>query len=238
MSSDVPVLHARNLSKQFGHLSALRPLSVDVEKGASLGIFGRNGAGKTTFLRIAATLIRSFRGEMSLFGTPIREADGRIRSRLGFVSHESFLYPDLTVLENLLFYGRLYGLSGTEARARETVERLDLAPKATTPVRALSRGMKQRLSLGRAFLHRPELLLLDEPFTGLDERASEILDGLLDEFRRGGGTTVMATHDLERGWKHARRFIVLERGTIAVDSSVDAVSYDEFRTRYREILSH
>lgn len=237
MSSDGAVLRTRELAKQFGNFTALRPLSIDVRRGDALTLFGRNGAGKTTFLKIVSTLIRSYRGEVSLFGIPLRDADDALRSRVGLVSHESLLYGDLSARDNLVFYGRLYGLAEPATRAAQMLVDMDLETKAASPVRELSRGMKQRLALARAFLHEPELLLLDEPFTGLDERAAEILDGRIGRFAAEGGTVIMATHNVERGWKHARRVAVLDRGNLVFESSVDEMSYDEFRQKYREILS-
>jgi heme exporter protein A len=143
------------------------------------------------------------------------------------------------VFDNLMFYARLYRVPSRTDRIREMIERVDLEAKTSVPVRALSRGMRQRLSLARAFIHKPSLLLLDEPFTGLDERASEILDGFLDEFVNGGGAVIMTTHDIERGWRHAHRVAVLDRGTVVYETSAaEPADLDGFREKYREILHH
>ena len=236
MPGESSFLLTRNLSKTFGRFTALRSLSLEVSPGESLIIVGRNGAGKTTFLRIVAAIIRSYTGEVLLCGKNLKDADETTRRMIGFVSHESLLYKDLTVRDNLSFYARMYDLADGDRRIDDAIRRFDLEAKSSVVVRALSRGMKQRLSLARAFIHEPGLLLLDEPFTGLDERASEVLDASLAAFKRRGGTSVMVTHDIERGWKHADRAVVLERGKIVHETSPRETSLDVFRDAYRRIL--
>lgn len=237
MSSDDTILATSGLTKQFGRLNALRDVSLELRRGGILTIFGRNGAGKTTLLKIVSTLMRTWTGTARLFGRDLRGADGDIRKRIGFVSHESFLYSDLTVRDNLLFYGRMYDLDDPAAAADDAIVQMGLETKTATPVRALSRGMKQRLSLGRAFLHKPELVLLDEPFTGLDERAADTLHSLIDSFAAGGGAVLMATHAIERGWRHPSRIAVLERGVVVFESTADEMTIEDFRERYRAILA-
>ena len=231
------VLRTADLSKQFGSLTVLRSVSLEVSFGESLAIFGRNGAGKTSFLRIVAGITHTYRGTVDLFGESLKKAGQSIRRRIGFVSHETLVYPDLTTRENLVFYGRLYSLDNPEARADEMLDRMGLEAKSRTTTRSLSRGMKQRLSLARAFIHEPDLLLLDEPFTGLDEQAADTLDELLSRFRSGGGSILMASHNIERGWKHADRVAVLDRGGIPYQASVSDTDFAQFHSRYREIIS-
>lgn len=237
MSANNAVLTTVDLSKQFGGFTVLRSASIDVAAGDFLTIFGRNGAGKTTLLKIVAGLTRSYRGSVRVFGSDLKRAGDSPRGRVGFVSHESFLYPDLTVYDNLLFYARLYRIPDTRSAVETTIATMDLEAKSASTVRSLSRGMKQRLSLGRAFLNKPELLLLDEPFTGLDERAAEMIDHTLGEVQAEGRTVVMATHNMERGWKRASRIAVLERGTFVYQSSVGETTFEDFRKRYRETLA-
>jgi heme ABC exporter ATP-binding subunit CcmA len=232
-----PLLAIRDLTKTFGRLTALRTLSLALGKGEFLTIVGPNGAGKTTFLKIVSSIIRSYSGDVVLFGGNLRDADEHTRRQIGFVSHESLLYKDLSVRDNLTFYARLYGVRDRGHRIDEMIGRVGLEAKSHVLVRALSRGMKQRLSLARAFIHEPRILLLDEPFTGLDERASEILDGLLTEFVKTGGAVVMVTHNIERGWKHADRIVVLDGGKIVHGATVRDTSFDVFRDEYRRILS-
>jgi len=192
------VLSCDNVAKRFGRTTALRSVTLSVEEGEFVTVFGHNGAGKSTLLNIIATLIRSYEGTVSLFGGDIVKADEETRRSLGFMSHDSFLYADLTAHENLVFYARLYGIPDPQGAARAMLERVDLAHKAQSIVRELSRGMKQRLSLGRAFLHSPKLLLLDEPYTGLDETACINLNDMLSDFTAGGGTVMLTTHDIDR----------------------------------------
>jgi heme exporter protein A len=238
VSDEKHLLRTTHLTKSFGQLTALRALDLTLSSGEFLTLFGRNGAGKSTFLKICSTLIRSYSGEVLLFGEDLKRADEKLRRRIGFVSHESFLYQDLSVFDNLMFYARLYRVGNLDSRIEQMIVSMDLEAKTATPVRALSRGMKQRLSLGRAFLHEPELLFLDEPFTGLDERASELLHERFSEFKRKGGAVIMATHNLEHGWRHADRVTVIDRGSIAYESPAGDTTYEEFRGRYRDILSH
>lgn len=236
-SAGETILRTNQLTKHFGSFIALNATSLQLTRGECLTVFGRNGAGKTTLLKIIATLIRSYAGEVYLFDQELKKAGDDIRRRIGFVSHDSFLYEDLPVLDNLIFYARLYGLDDPAGRARRTINDIGLEAKTATPVRALSRGMKQRLSLGRAFIHEPEFLLLDEPFTGLDESAADLLDGRIAHFKAGGGSLMMATHNAERGWRHADHIAVLDRGTVVYESAVSDTSFDAFHATYRDILS-
>jgi heme exporter protein A len=231
------VLKCENVAKRFGKTTALRSVAFSVGVGEFVTVFGHNGAGKSTLLNIVATLIRSYEGTVSLFGHDLAKADEDTRRSLGFMSHDSFLYADLTARENLVFYARLYDLPDPAATAQAMLERVDLIHKSESIVRDLSRGMKQRLSLGRAFLHSPRLLLLDEPYTGLDESACVNLNGMLSEFTSGGGTVLMTTHDIDRGFRVAHRVFVLDRGRIVLESSTDDVGLDEFREIYKKILS-
>lgn len=238
MSDGHWVLRTDNLAKQFGGVTALRSVTVDVTPGQSLVVFGRNGAGKTTFLRIVATLTRTYGGAVELFGTNLKQAPDDIRRRIGFVSHESLLYADLTVRANLMFFGKLYNLPDARDAVEAMIDAMDLRLKATATVRTLSRGLKQRVALARAFLHKPDLLLLDEPFTGLDERAADALDGFIDRVRQEGRTVVITTHDAARGWRHADRAVILDRGAVVHEATTSETIYEDFHVRYREILSN
>ncbi len=237
MSNGEAILATTDLTKQFGSFRALTSASLELARGECLTVFGRNGAGKTTLLKIVATLIRSYTGDVHLFGRELKKSDDATRRRIGFVSHDSFLYEDLPVFDNLMFYARLYGVDKARERVRQVIKYMGLEARSAAPVRALSRGMKQRLALGRAFIHEPELLLLDEPFTGLDERAAELLDHRIAVFKERGGSVVMTTHNVERGWRHADQVVVLDHGRVAYETSVLNTTFDEFHSRYRDILS-
>lgn len=235
MSSDA-VLKCSNLTKRFGALTALHSVSLELAPYESVTVFGRNGAGKSTLLKIAAALIRTYEGNVEMFGERLRNAGEELRAGMGFVTHESFLYPDLTPTENLVFYGRLYKLERPAERAQEMLEQMDLSARAATSVRQLSRGMKQRVSLARAFLHRPRLLLMDEPFTGLDEAASEVLEQMLTGFVAEGGAVLLTTHDVHRGLKSAGRVLVLDHGSVVYETPTEGLDTETFIRTYREIL--
>lgn len=238
MGPNTSIIDTSGLGKRFGRLFALRTITLSVQAGEFITIFGRNGAGKTTFLRIVSSLVRSYTGEVRLFGKDLKKSGEETRARIGFLSHESLLYSDLTVADNLFFFARLYGIHPIAERTERLIARVGLEEKRDTATRALSRGMKQRLSLARAFLHEPELILLDEPYTGLDEHACEILDDVLDEFIAGGGTVVLTTHDIERGLKRSHRVLVFDRGSVVHQTPTSGIDPEEFRRKYREIISN
>jgi heme exporter protein A len=236
MTPDAPALACRKLTKRYGRVTALRSVNLEVRGGECVALFGRNGAGKTTLLHVAGSLIRSFEGEVSVFGTPVKHSDVATRRAVGLVLHDTCIYLDLTVADNLRFFARLYGVADPEARVQELLDAVELRTRAPSVARELSRGMKQRLAIGRALVHRPRLLLLDEPFTGLDELSCQSLSALLTEFTRGGGAVLMSTHDLERGFQAATRVTILDRGTISYDRAAGDIDIAEFRHAYWKML--
>ena len=211
------VVAAEAIGKSFGRARVLRDLTLRVDAGETVVLFGPNGAGKSTFLRVCATLYEPTAGELTLFGTRARSA--ALRRRIGLVSHQSFLYPDLSALENLEFYARLYGLARPDDVASAWLERVGLTKSAGRPVRVFSRGMEQRLALARALLHDPELVLLDEPWSALNAAAADLLSGLLVGLRAEGRTILLATHDFERGLALAGRAVILHEGRVAWETS-------------------
>jgi len=230
------VLEARSLVRRLGHTRILAGLDMTARAGEIVGVFGPNGAGKTTLVRILATLLRPTAGDLSLFGEDAYgPSASRLRRRLGLVTHESFLYQDLTGTENLLFYARLYGLPNRTARADELMVWAGLEEHGGRPVRAYSRGMVQRLALARALLHGPDLLFLDEPFSGLDTSATEAVERVLERMRGEGRTVVLTTHDIDRGLRVTDRVYILNRGRMAWESSGPA-NPDEFADAYRRAV--
>ncbi len=209
------MIEVRGLVKAFGLKPVLRGLDFRVEPGEFVALLGPNGAGKTTFIRILASLSRPTRGEVVIDGLKLPEEAGAIRRRLGVVAHQPLLYGDLSAEENLRFFGRMYGVVNMAARLDEVLEMVGLTAARREQVRNFSRGMQQRLSIARAVLHNPSLLLFDEPFTGLDQDASAMLDGLLSEVASHGRTVVMTSHDLERSARLATRVDILSRGKLA-----------------------
>ncbi len=215
MNAVPPAFAARRLTKRFGRSTALKEIDFELEAGRCHVLFGRNGAGKSTLLLIAATLLRPSSGEILFSGEPYENLGDDVRRGIGLVSHQSFLYPDLTVLENLELYARLYGSSPS---LEDALVWADLDLRRHSPVRSLSRGMLQRLSVTRALLHRPKLLLLDEPYTGLDAPSSERLSTRLSDVK-GETSILLTTHDVERGVSVADRISILEAGRIAFDAT-------------------
>ena len=215
-------------------MRALRGLDLTVARGRALAIFGSNGAGKTTLLRVLAGLTRPTRGEVSVLGEPL-PAGHAVRARIGLLGHETFLYGDLTAAENLEYYARLYGLRD-RARVEELLDAIALGEAAARPTRTYSRGMQQRLSLARAVLHCPELLLLDEPFAALDPVGADLFTTLIARLRANGTTVLLTTHDFERGLELADDAVVLHRGRVAWQSSGSPLSGETMKTIYRETV--
>jgi heme exporter protein A len=230
------VIRVRRLIKRFGLKTVLRGLDFNVEQGEFVALLGPNGAGKTTFLRILASLSRPSLGEVRVAGYQLPNHAAAVRRRLGVVSHLPLLYGDLTAEENLRFYGRMYGLADLESRVAEVLELVGLAPRRRDLVRTFSRGMQQRLAIGRAVLHDPEVMLFDEPHTGLDQDACAMLDAVLREVAARGRTVVMTSHDLARAADLASRFDVLSRGVIAASIQRSEIDPDDLLAFYRQSL--
>lgn len=199
--------------KFYGDFPALRDIVLRAEPGACLALIGRNGAGKTTLLRIMAGFSQPGRGRVSIFGKTPREAGARRRT--GFIGHGISVYDELSALENLVLYGRLYDLPDPRRAAEEWLERTGLAHVRDGLVREFSRGMRQRLAVARAFLHEPDLLLMDEPFTALDDRAIAVLQSLLRHALAEGRTIIMSTHQLREALELATDVALLNRGRVA-----------------------
>ena len=211
------MLATRALTKRFGLHVAVSDLHLSVARGSCLAIFGPNGAGKTTLLKLLAFLVKPTSGEI-LFGGERGEA-GELRQRIGFLSHQPLLYKHLTAYENLKFYARLYGLTSARKRAREVLAAVGLEDRADEPVQGFSYGMLQRAAVARALLHEPELLLLDEPFSGLDSQGARDLMAILEGLRDGARTLILTTHDIHRGLALCDEAGILIRGRLAYRAS-------------------
>lgn len=206
----------RGLERRFGAVPVLRRIDLSVECGECVALFGPNGAGKSTLLRTLAGLLRADAGSVELFGLAL-PAGASLRRRIGYLGHDAFLYRDLDASENLAYYGRLFGVRDA-SRAATLIREVGLERHATRRVGTFSRGMLQRLGLARALLHEPDLLLLDEPLTGLDPEGSEVLSRILARLHAGNVTVLMATHDIARALESATRAVILGRGRIGWDS--------------------
>ncbi len=225
------------LTKRFGLKTVLRGLNFTAAQGEFVALLGPNGAGKTTFLRILASLSRPTSGEVRIGGAALPREAATVRRRLGVVSHQPLLYGDLTAEENLHFFARLYGLAAPEERIGEVLTLVGLARRRHDLVRTYSRGMQQRLAIARAILHDPDVLLLDEPYTGLDQDASAMLDAVLQEVAAQGRTVVMTSHDLSRVAALASRFDVLARGRIAASASRADLADAQLLAFYRTAIA-
>ncbi len=228
-------LEVEHVSKSFGRTLALDDVSGQIAAGEAVLLLGPNGAGKTTLLRLCATLLRPSRGRIRIAGLDVAAHGAAARRHLAVLGHQSFLYPDLSVLENLAFYARLYGLPAPAARIATLVERLGLGGWTHRPVRALSRGFVQRCALARALLHDPDVLLLDEPFTGLDAEARERLCAVLRETHQRGAALLMSTHDLALGATLCHRAIILAAGRVAWQGCVTADEAPGLERRLRDL---
>src|SRR5690349_15725530 len=229
---DTFALESEDIRKTFGHFTALGGVTLNVKRGEFLTLFGRNGAGKTTFLKIAATLIRHSHGNLRIQGIDIREEPEKVRRHIGFLSHNTYLYRDLTPIENLRFFSRLYGLPDSEERILALLDRVGLRRRISDPVRAFSRGLHQRLGIARVMLHDPSLILLDEPYTGLDANAVDVLNTMLDDAARVGKTIILTTHDFDQGLRAATRAVIVDRGKVVFDASARDRSVREVYDQY------
>ena len=232
------MIQIENLTKRFGTQYALRALSLTINEGEVVALFGPNGAGKTTLLKILATLSRPSDGRVMIQGHELTPSWTALRRHIGLVSHQSFLYPDLSAQENLAFYAQLYNVPNATERVREVVGWVDLLPRYRDPVRTYSRGMLQRLSIARALVHDPQILLLDEPYSGVDEAAAERLQALLERIHaeEPKRLTLMTTHDLNRGLALATRVLILRRGKLVFDQPRDALEVAQWRQTYLELV--
>jgi len=230
------MIRVRGLEKTFGNTVALCGVDLDVAGGEFLIVVGPNGAGKTTLIRVLATLSRPTAGEVRIGELdPVHDAVA-IRRRLGMVSHQPLLYEDLTAAENLAFYGRMYDVPNLPRRIKELLDQVGLIARGDDAVRTFSRGMQQRLAIARALLHDPPLLLMDEPFTGLDQQAAAMLSRVLESVGTSGArTVVMTTHDLERGLAMGDRLVILARGQIVYQARRDELDAARLGDTYRRV---
>ena len=228
-----PAVRARALEKWFGPLPAVRGIDLDLARGELLTIFGPNGAGKSTLLRMLCGAVRPTRGTVHVAGHDVGGDDDGWRRRIGLLSHQTFLYPGLTAAENLDFYARLYGLADRRARVEEGLREVGLMDRRGDRVRTFSRGMQQRLALARTLLHDPEVVFLDEPYTGLDPHAAAMLRGVLERLRDGRRTVVLVTHNLSQGLELADRVAVQVGGRWVSDErrgEIDAAGFERVYT--------
>jgi heme exporter protein A len=226
-------IRIEHLVRRFGEREALADLSVKLAYGETLGVLGRNGAGKTTLLRVLATLLLPHGGTVRVLGIDLPRDAHALRSRIGLLGHETLLYRDLTARENLAFYARLYDVPDPSARIDELLEATGMARRASEPVSHLSRGMAQRIAVCRAVLHRPQLLLLDEPSAHLDPEAAALVEQLIG--RGSGCTRVLVSHDVETALRESDRVLGLRDGRVVLDAPAAEVTAASVQTVYGEL---
>ncbi len=212
-----PLITAEKIDKQFGARWALRGISFTIRQGEIVALVGPNGAGKTTLLRIIGTLSQAHAGKIHIGQIPIPEHANAARAAIGFVGHQTFMYDDLTARENLNFFARLYDLPNIPQRIEQVAARVGITHRLDDVVRTLSRGLQQRLTIARMLLHEPVVLLLDEPYTGLDQVAADLLDQMMLDAKKEGRAILFSTHDLERGLAVCDRAIIMKAGRIVHD---------------------
>lgn len=227
-----PAVLVRNLRKTYGPVEALSGLDLRIEQGIFLTIFGPNGAGKTTLMKVLSTLTRPTEGSVLVGGKDVVREAATVRKRVGVISHNTYLYAQLSGLENLEFYARMYRLPDGRKRALALLSKMDLTKRMHDRVGTYSRGMQQRLSVARALLHDPELLLLDEPYTGLDQHASRVLSEVLEGLRNGTRTVIMTTHNLQEGLAGCDRAAIMVEGRVVFDRCVADIDPAGFQQTY------
>jgi heme exporter protein A len=228
-------LEVRDLSRTFGARKALDKVSFELPKGAFLSIFGPNGAGKSTLLKVLATLTSPSKGTARVLDLDVVQDAVPLRERIGFISHNPLLYPDLTAEENLEFFAEIYCLPHPKERVRELLTAVELDHRRLDLVRTFSRGMLQRLSIARALLHEPDIIYLDEPYSGLDPHAMDILDGLIAQIREKH-TFVMVSHDLAKGLELCSHALILAKGRIVMFDEREDIDPEVFAATYRSTV--
>lgn len=231
------MIEVKRLVKRFGLKTILKGVDFNVQPGEFVALLGPNGAGKTTFLRILASLSRPSLGSVKVAGYSLPNESANVRARLGVVSHLPLLYPDLTAEENLQFYARMYGISDHQFRISEVLQMVGLEPRRRDLVRTFSRGMQQRLAIGRAMLHDPSILFLDEPYTGLDQHAATMLTHWIKRVRGERRTILLVTHDLGQGLAMADRAMIFLHGKVAWQGAAAPLEEKQFSALYFDLVA-
>ena len=225
-------IEVEGLGKSFGNHRALTGINLKVASGEHVTVFGPNGAGKTTLIKVLSTLMKPSAGTVRLDSSDISKAPTEVRRKIGLVAHQTFLYDDLTVYENLKFYGKMYDVPNLEEQINDVVRWVRLEARLHHRVGTLSRGMQQRISIARAVIHNPSIVLLDEPEVGLDPHAIVMVREVLDSLSAGERTVVMTTHNLEQGIEMSDRVVILDKGRIVYQEQKDRIDIATFRETY------
>lgn len=234
--SGVPAIEVRGLWKYFGHFPAIRGLDLSLESGRFLTVFGPNGAGKTTLIKVLSTQLKPSEGDVRVGGVDVAKRAELLRPRIGVISHNTYLYPHLSGLENLVFYGKMYGVRDVRDRALSLLEDVGLAGRRDDRAAGYSRGMQQRLSIARALLHEPDIMFLDEPYTGLDQHASRMLRGVLETLHTGKRTIVLTTHNIDQGLEMCDEVAIQVRGRVVYKEGIEKIDRTSFEETYFEYV--
>ncbi len=234
MNNSQNYLEVKNISKYFGRRKVLKDISFYLKKGEFVTIFGPNGVGKTTLIKVLSTILNPTNGDFTLDGISVKRDPVHIRKSIGVISHNPYLYPDLTALENLKFFAKLFGVDSSEDRIAAILDKVDLADRRYDLVGTFSRGMQQRVSIARALLHEPPLLFLDEPHSGLDPIASEVLDQIIEQYKKEGTTFIMTTHSIKQGLNLSDRALILSLNGIVYNDQIKGLNEDAFKKIYLE----
>lgn len=239
VSSMDNVISVKNLSKSIGNNQILKNICFSVKKGSTVAVYGPNGAGKTTLFKILSTLWTPTGGSVAINNFDVSTDSSNIRKSIGVLSHETFLYNDLTAEENLRFYGQMYGINNDilDERIEDLLKKTGITYRATDRVSELSRGMKQRLSIARTLIHEPQVLFLDEPYTGLDQNAVNVFENILEDLDSKKTTKLIVSHNIEQSFKLCDRAIILDNGKIVFDDLKKDIScVDSFKQTYKDLI--
>ncbi len=231
-----PIIEAADLTRAFGSRRAVAGVTFSLAPGDCLAVFGPNGAGKTTLLRLLAGLLKPSSGSARLAGIPL-PGGALARSRVGLISHHTMLYAALSARENVSFAARLYGIRDPQTRVDDSLRRMSMLERADAPVRLLSRGMQQRVSIARAMVHSPQVVLADEPYSGLDESGARSLTALLGELLSSGTAIIIVTHNLAEGLSLATHAAVMQRGKFVRYDARDRIDPTSYAATYREAVA-
>jgi heme exporter protein A len=226
---------AEAVTKSFGGFEALRGIDLNIKKGEFVTLFGPNGAGKTTLIKLLSTLAKPSSGKLTVSGYDTSRQAGKVRASVGVIAHDPFLYENLSAFENIKFFGDMYGLPDSGSRSEELIKLIGLGTRIHDLVRTFSRGMKQRLSVARAIVHDPSVLLLDEPYTGLDQKGAQMFGSTLEWLKSHQRTILMTTHNIEEGLQLSDRVGIITSGKIVYESSASKIDKNSFKEIY---LSH
>ena len=235
-STSAPIVEAADLTRAFGSRKAVAGITFSLAPGDCLAVFGPNGAGKTTLLRLLAGLLKPSSGSARLAGIPL-PGGTLARSRVGLISHHTMLYEALSARENVSFAARLYGIREPATSVDDSLRRMSMLERADAPVRLLSRGMQQRVSIARAMVHSPQVVLADEPYSGLDDSGARSLTALLRELRSSGTAVIIVTHNLAEGLSLASHAAVMQRGKFVRYDARERIDASSYAATYRQAVA-